>query len=171
MSATSRRETEIYNRLRRVTRYAKTLVSPPVGWGKREMAKSLKHSFNTPDQVRLAPRAQASDVDSRARARRLSFSLPSPPALFPRAQALKLTRVYGINLDAHGPNLFAAAGNCVVYAVAAICVVHELESGGQRFFHGHRALRRAHTTCRTSISEQSSRQPASRPSIVCKPQL
>ena len=46
--------------------------------------------------------------------------------------------MYGINLDAHGPNLFAAAGNCVVYAVAAICVVHELESGGQRFFHGHR---------------------------------
>ena len=25
-----------------------------------------------------------------------------------------------------------------MYAVAAICVVHELESGGQRFFHGHR---------------------------------
>ena len=102
------------------------------------MAKSLKHSFNTPDQVRLAPRARRPRTSTHARARRLSFSLPSPPALFPRAQALKLTRVYGINLDAHGPNLFAAAGNCVVYAVAAICVVHELESGGQRFFHGHR---------------------------------
>ena len=68
------------------------------------------------------------------RAVHVSISSRSPAGV----QALKLTRVYGINLDAHGPNLFAAAGNCVVYAVAAICVVHELESGGQRFFHGHR---------------------------------
>jgi hypothetical protein len=83
-------------------RYSKTLVSPPLGWGKREMARSVRHSFNAPDQ------------------------------------ALKLERVYGINLEAHGPNLLRAAGNRVLYAVAAICVVHELESGKQTFFHGHR---------------------------------
>ena len=79
--------------------------------------------------------ARASSVGRRlVRAVHVSISSRSPAGV----QALKLTRVYGINLDAHGPNLFAAAGNCVVYAVAAICVVHELESGGQRFFHGHR---------------------------------